>query len=261
MTITELPVGRLDALESKIDHLTDQIAVLTADAERRSRQRAAIEDFTSDMARVSGDAMAAVSRELESLSQTADLGDALRLLRRLVEVAPTLERSLVALDQVASFVDDAAPLGTDVMTLVTERLAEFERAGYFTFARAGAQMADRIVTNFDEDDLAQLGDNIVVILETIREITQPDMLALLGRMVTAVKAEQELVAAEAADPPTLWQLARQVRDPDVRRGMGRALHTLKSVAADTGPQRSDTAATDTTTTTTTTTADPGGATP
>jgi uncharacterized protein YjgD (DUF1641 family) len=61
------------------------------------------------------------------------------------------------------------------------------------------------------------------------------MLTLLGRMVDAVRAEQDAVQFETDEPPSLFALARQLRDPAVRRGMGRALHTLKAVSAGSGP--------------------------
>jgi uncharacterized protein YjgD (DUF1641 family) len=235
MTVTELPVDRVDALDAKIDQLAEQMAVLTADAELRRRQREALDDLTGDLARVSEDAMTMATRELESLSHTVDFADTVRLLRRLVEVAPTLERALVGLSAAAEFVDDAAPLGSDVMAMVTDRLADADAKGYFTFATAAMGVADRVVTNFDEDDVELLGDNVVAMLEALREVTQPEMLAFMRRMVDAVQAEQQAVEAEAAEPPSLWALARQVRDPDVRRGMARAVNTLRAVSVETGP--------------------------
>lgn len=236
MTITELPVDRLDALEAKLDLLADQIAVLTADAADRRRRRDTFDELTGDLASVSEDALAMATRELDSLSQTADLADTLRLLRRLVEVAPTLERALVGLSAVAELVDEAAPLGNDVMALMTERLDTADRKGYFRFASATIGVADRVVTNFDEHDVEQLGDNVVAMLEALREVTQPEMLAFLARMIDAVKAEQRAVEAEPSDAPSLWALARQVRDPEVRRGVARALHTLRAVSSETGPR-------------------------
>ncbi len=249
MSVTELPVDRLGALETKIDLLTEQMAVLAVEAEHRRRQREAFDDLTGDLARVSEDAMAMATRELDSLSQTADLADTVRLLRRLVEVAPTLERALVGLSAATSLIDDAAPLGSDVMAMVIERLDELERKGYFRFAGAAVGVADRVVTNFDESDVEQLGDNVVAMLEALREVTQPEMLAFLTRMIDAVQAEQQAVEMESAEPPSLWALARQVRDPDVRRGMARALHTLRTVSAETGPHAITSAAADRTQTT------------
>jgi uncharacterized protein YjgD (DUF1641 family) len=236
MTVTELQVDRVEALEAKIDLLNDRMEVLVTEAERRRRQREAFDDLTGDLARVSEDAMAMATRELESLSHTADLADTVRLLRRLVEVAPTLERALVGLSAVAELVDDAAPLGSDVMAMITDRLALADEKGYFAFATAALGVADRVVTNFDEHDVEQLGENVVAMLEALRDVTQPEMLAFLARMIGAVQAERLAVESEPSEPPSLWALARQVSDPDVRRGMARALHTLRAVSVDTGPQ-------------------------
>ena len=236
MTVTEstieVPSAHLAALEAKVDRLTDQLAILTADAERRRRQRESFDDLVGDLARVGDDAMVMATRELETLSQTADFGDTVRLLRRLLEVAPTLDRALVAVTALADLVDDAAPMGTDVMAMITERLADAEQKGYFTFAAADVGVAERVVTNFDERDVELLGDNVVAMLEVLREITQPEMLVFARRMVGAVEAEQAAVAVESAEPPSLWSLARQITDPEVRRGMARALHTLRAVSVE-----------------------------
>jgi uncharacterized protein YjgD (DUF1641 family) len=234
-TPLEVPAGQIEILESKIDRLTDQLAVLTADAEHRRRQREAFEDLTADLNRVSGDAMGMASRELDSLSATVDIADTVRLLRRLVEVAPTLERLLVGLTAASEFVEDAAPMGTDVMTMLTDRLAAAEQKGYFAFAAAATGVAERVVANFDERDVELLGDNIVVMLETLREVTQPEMLSFVNRALTAVKAEQAAVELESAEPPSLWSIAREIRDPEIRRGMARALNTLRAVSVETGP--------------------------
>lgn len=143
--------------------------------------------------------------------------------------------ALTSLGMVSELVADATRLGPDVMASVVDRFDEVDRKGYFRFAGAAVGVADRVVTNFDEHDVELLGDNVVAMLEALREVTQPEMLAFVSRMVGAVHAEQEAVDWESADPPSLWALARQLRDPDVRRGMARAIHTLRSVAVETGP--------------------------
>lgn len=150
---------------------------------------------------------------------------------------------LTNLGMVSELVADVTELGPDVMASAVDLLDEVDRKGYFRFAGAAVGVADRVVTNFDEHDVELLGDNVVAMLEALREVTQPEMLAFLSRMVDAVHTQQEAVDEESADPPSLWALARQVRDPDVRRGMARALNTLRSVAVETGPNATDRRAT------------------
>lgn len=239
MTLTDAPVDRLEALDAKIDRLADQMALLTADAELRRRQREAVGDLTADLSRVSEGAMTMATHELESLSQTVDLADTVRLLRRLLEVAPTLERALVGINAAAELLDDVAPLGSDVMAMATDRLATADDKGYFRLATAAVGVANRVATNFDEHDVELLGDNVVAMLEALRQVTQPEMLAFLTQAVEAVQAEQQAVAMEPTQPPSLWALARQIVDPDVRRGMARALQTLRAVSVETGPRSAD----------------------
>ena len=89
-----------------------------------------------------------------------------------------------------------------------------------------------------EEDVEALGDNVVLILETVKELTQPDVMAVLYRMIEAIHRQQAQMEAEPEEPPSLFQLVRKMRDPEIRRGIGRALNTLSAVSdVDTGPPR------------------------
>jgi len=235
MTAVDVPVDRLTQLEAKIDLLTDRVLYLSAQAEEQARRRAVLEELVTEMSGLSGQAMALATRELETLTLTADLGDTVRLLRRFVEVAPVLERGLVVVAQLSELVADFMPLADDMMAAATDALAVADERGYFEFASAVMGVAREVMTNFSEDDVNQLGENVVAILEAVREITQPELLALAARMVDAVKNEQAVVEIEVGDPPGMWSLVKQLRDPDVRRGMARALETLRAVSVRTGP--------------------------
>ena len=70
-----------------------------------------------------------------------------------------------------------------------------------------------------------LGDNVVLILNTVKELTQPEIMTLLQR--TAVTAQD--VEEEYAEPPSLFALIKQMRDPQTRRGLGRAMTLLRSI--------------------------------
>ncbi len=238
---------RTAALEQKIDALTAQVAFLTEEAMARKRQREIYEDLLADASPLAGEAMAVATRELEELRRIADPGDVVHLLRRLVEVAPVLDRALVTLGSLSELGDDAMPLTSSAVAATTARLAELERRGYFRFARAGAGVLDSLVTGFSDDEVEQLGDNVVTILQTIKEITQPEMLTLLQHMINGVQRQQAGIADEPAEAPGLWALLKKLRDPNVRRGMHRALDTLAAVSVETG---SDTIQKITTTTTT-----------
>jgi uncharacterized protein YjgD (DUF1641 family) len=152
--------------------------------------------------------------------------DAVSFLRRLIEALPTLEAGLGQLEAVAELARQVSELGRPVLDTATTRLAELDERGYFGFVRAGAGVMDRVVTSFSEEDVAALGDNIVLILDTVKQMTQPEVMGMLRRTIHTVQEE------EPGEPPSLLSLVREMRDPQVRRGLSRLLAALRSMGQD-----------------------------
>jgi uncharacterized protein YjgD (DUF1641 family) len=236
--MTTAAPARPEELEAKIDALTEQVAFLAEEARLARQRREMWTELQADVMPIAGDVLQVVERELEELSSDvtiADLGD---LLRRLVRVAPVLDQGLRYLEMAAELVGDMTPLTEHAVDVATDRLVNLDQKGYFAFAKSGVHVIDRIVTNFSQEDVDALGDNVVLILETVKEMTQPEIMAVLYRMIEAVQRQQRHIDEEPADPPSLFQLARQLRDPEIRKGMRRALDTLRAVSeVETGPPR------------------------
>ncbi len=117
-------------------------------------------------------------------------------------------------------------LAGPVMDMLTQRLGELEAKGYFSFATSGLGVVDKVVTSFDEEDVEALGDNIVLILNTVKEMTQPEVMGLLNRAALEV---QELEDAPVGPAPSMFALLKQMRDPQVRIGLDRTLTVLRSL--------------------------------
>jgi uncharacterized protein YjgD (DUF1641 family) len=129
--------------------------------------------------------------------------------------------------------DLAAEVGVlsgPLMTAVTDRVATLDERGYLRFIRSSAGVVERVVESFDEDDVTALGDNIVLILETLKGLTQPEIMHLLQR--TASTAQQQAHAPISGSPPSTLALVRQLRDPEVRRGLARMIELLRSVGSE-----------------------------
>jgi uncharacterized protein YjgD (DUF1641 family) len=147
-----------------------------------------------------------------------------------------IERSLAALtaaerrraderEMVSDLVHDLGPVSHQGMAVATRLLDEAQRRGYIEFVRGGLGVVDRIVTSFDRDDVEALGENVVLILETVKEMTQPEVMTMLRRTAHLVSEQ----GPEPSEPPTLVGLLGQLRDRDVRRGLHRVLRVLRSV--------------------------------
>ena len=223
-------------LEAKIDALADQVALIAAEAREQRLRRTAWDELRLDVTPLLGQAMESAGRELEDVQEFTSADDLMRLLKRILRNVRRIEETFGRFESALEFLDDVGGLGDEAFITALRTLETFEQRGYFTFAKAGLNVVDRVVTTYGEDDILALGDNVVTILDTVKEITQPDMLALLARMIDALQAQQHVIEEEPAEPPSLFALLKKMRDPDVRRGINRALVTLGSVTAETGPQ-------------------------
>jgi uncharacterized protein YjgD (DUF1641 family) len=227
---------RTEDLERKVDLLSEHVAFLVEEAEQQAQRRRQWEELSRDAMPLARTALERLSTELDAVS--LDPEAVLDLARRLAANVDNLERLLVGLESGLELVDDPKSLASEAMEMATARLEELDRKGYFTFMEAGLGVVDRVVTNFSEDDVNQLGDNVVLILETVKEMTQPEIMAVLYRMIEVIDRQRLAMEAEPQEPPSLWQLAQKMRQPEVRLGLNRALNTLQAVSdVEMGPPR------------------------
>jgi uncharacterized protein YjgD (DUF1641 family) len=147
-----------------------------------------------------------------------------RLSLQMTEISEELERQREMREMLLGLAEFAGP----VMQMVTSKATELEERGYFAFAQGGLEIADRVVTSFGEEDIQALGDNVVLILNTVKEMTQPEIMNLLSRTALDVQHTED---APAGAPPSTLALLRQMRDPEVRRGLARTLVVLRSLGS------------------------------
>lgn len=120
---------------------------------------------------------------------------------------------------------ELAHVAGPAMQLLSERLGQLEAQGWFEFAGHSAGVVEKVVRAFDGGDIDALGDNVVTILETVRSMTQPDVMALVGRSTTELRS----VVGDDAPPPSLPHLLGELREPEVKRGLERLLVVLRSM--------------------------------
>jgi uncharacterized protein YjgD (DUF1641 family) len=211
----------LEPLLARIDDLTARVERLIQCTEENRRMRQGWADFSADLTPV---ATRALERTIERLDGTSIDADAvIGLLIHLAEAAPRLERSVDTLVSVGELAAEVGDVGGPVFESLIERLDVLGQRGYFTFAAGALGVLDRIVTSFGEDDLEQLGDNVVLILQTVKEMTQPEIMQMMQRTVRIVRD------GEQPEKLGLFRLLREMRDPEVKLGMYRAITLLRGL--------------------------------
>ena len=213
-------------LNRKLDLLTAQVQFLTEQAQRAERERQARAELMRDAMPIVNDAFRLTTEQLEEVQEYVDLGDLLRLLKRLLRNGRNIEKMLDQLESLMDLAQTVGPLTDQAFEKATDLLQTAEHKGYFGFARGGMQIADNVVTSFSEDDVKKLGDNVVLILNVVKDMTQPEIMSLVRNIVTGVEDE-------VAKPvnTSLPALLGQMRDPNVRRGLALTMRVLRVVGA------------------------------
>lgn len=211
-------------LNSKVDLLGEQVAFLAEEARLQRQRRQEWDELKSDLTPVANEFFQVSVRQLDEVESYVQLEDIVRLMKRLMRNTRNLEQMLDQLEGLAELGREISPLSQDVFLLLMTRLDEMERKGYFTFLQGGMAVMDRIVEHFDEEDVRQLGDNIVLILETVKEMTQPEVMQLLQNTAHVMREEA------VADNVSMLSILRQLNDPAVRRGLSKTLAVLRTVS-------------------------------
>ncbi len=218
-------------LERKLDSMADQLDLVVAELREQRLKRQQWEELISDLAPISAEAMTMASRELEAIEEWVEPADMLRLLRRILRNTNNIEDGMAKYESIMELVSDVGPLTSGAFTKLLETLEDYESRGYFEFVGAGLGVVDRIVTSYSKEDVEALGDNVVHMLEIVKDLTQPEMLAVAERLLDVVQRQAQVAALEPEEPPSLFALAGKMRDPEVRMGLARALNTFKAVSA------------------------------
>ncbi len=126
--------------------------------------------------------------------------------------------------------EDLLPIAHEGLMIAYRKLNALEQEGVIDFMRESSAVFQTIAKSFSREDVKALGDNVVHILETVRSLTQPEVLELADKTSKALREVP-------AEPMGRIGLLRSLRDPEVRRGLTLFLGVLRALGSegDTSP--------------------------
>ncbi|MBT3670894.1 MAG: DUF1641 domain-containing protein [Chloroflexi bacterium] len=204
--------------------LHEKVDSMMAMMQEQQVKQQAMEEFKNDMLPIANHMIKLSIDELADIGQEFKGEDLLFMLKRVLRDLPLMLKALDQLESLMGLAEEGQLLGKQVFNTVVMQLDEMERKGYFAFASQGMRMLDQIMTEFDEEDAEALADNVVTIVKTMRNMTQPDIMALASSSVDALR---DIPAPEEA--PSTLKLIKELSNPQVRVGMARLLNLLKTL--------------------------------
>lgn len=209
---------QLQAIDKKLDLITEELAVVR-------RQRAELNELKEDLTLIAKDIFNTAIEELDDIAPFVQTGDFLHLLKKIVRNTNNITMLMTKFESGLDFFEDAKPVGKELFNDALEKLDEMDRKGYFQFMKELLNAADNVVGHFTVEDVRLLGDNVVTILETIKRLTQPDMLIAINN---AVNIYQNL---DPKDTPeySIWKVMRELNTPEMKKGIGFIITFLKKI--------------------------------
>ncbi len=212
--------GRLEALDRKLD-------LVLAEVEEVRRIRREVEELKDDLTRVGKDLFRTAVTEMEEVAPFVDTGDFAALLKRLVRNVNNLNELLVQLEGARDFLRDATPLARQLLHDGMEKLDALDRRGYFSMGRELGRAVDNVVASFTIEDVRLLADNLVAILQTVKNLTQPEMLQAINNAVGVYRQ----IDFGTVEEYSLWRAFREVNKPEMRRALGFLVVFLRNLSA------------------------------
>ncbi len=212
---------RIDALDRKMDLILEYV-------HQQKMNSNMVEDLVSDLSIVGKDAYDSTVKELDMrqvVLEPSELTDlAVAFLRNIGNIKTVLETLEMAVD----LGKEVGPIANEVIIDFTKQMNEFEQKGYFRFFKEFGPIIDNVVQGFSPEDLKGLADNIVSILNTFKEMTQPEV---LDTMQNAIKAFNSM-ETETVPSYSVWKLLREMNSPEMKKALGYGITFMKNVSKD-----------------------------
>jgi uncharacterized protein YjgD (DUF1641 family) len=193
-------------------------------AQRESRQ--SLEDLADDISIIGKDIFKNTVVQLDKAGVEVDpealTGIGLKLIRNINNINEFLEM----LESINNFMKDVGPIVHQAGLDAINKLHELEQKGYIDFFRELSKSLDNIVTHFSAEDVRALSDNIVFILETVKNLTQPDMLKAINNALAIYKN----LDMENVEEYGIFRAMMEFRKPEMKRGIGFMITFLKKMS-------------------------------
>jgi uncharacterized protein YjgD (DUF1641 family) len=201
--------GRMDAMEQKLDRILEHVTSQGLQAE-------VARDLITDVSLVGKDMYNAAVTELEKHSVELSPDELRRLVLNLLKNTGNFNEMLELLESLVDLKKDAVPIINETIIELTKKLGKLENNGYFRMAKEAGVVIDRIVAGFGPEEMQRLADNIVPLLQTLGNITRPEILAALNNAATAL---DKTVSGETPGMSP-WRALREMNSPEFRAAMG-----------------------------------------
>ncbi len=216
-------------LQKQINEMNQKLDKVLEHVNNQRLKGEMVNDFLSDASIITKDAWDTTVKELDDQGVELDLDDMKQLVFKFLKNIKSFTQAIELFESANDLMKDAGPIVNEVGVDTIHKLHEFEQKGYFEFLSEVGKIMDNLVTHYSADDVRELADNIVTIMDTVRNLTQPEMLKAMNN---AVSIYQKL-DTEEVEEYSLWKAFRTLNSKEMKRGIGFIMTFMKKMSEET----------------------------
>lgn len=215
-----------DNIQEQINEINRKLDIVLEEVVAQRETRQSIEDLTSDLTIVGNDMFKSTVTELENAGIELDAEAVKQLLFRLLRNVGTISEMFEMLESLNDLVKDLTPVLHQMGLDGIHMMNDFEQKGYVEFFKASIKIVDNVVEHFSVDDVKMLADNAVTILETVKSLTQPEMLKAINSGLVVYKS----IDVRGVPEYSMFKAIKEMNSKEMRRGLGFMITFLKNIA-------------------------------
>ena len=131
----------LAELNQKLDGLSSQVAYLSEQARLAERARQDRAELMRDLTPVANEAFRLAVEQFEEVQEYVDLGDLLRLVKRVLRNGRNIEGLLDQLESLSDLASTVGPLADDAFGKAVDVMSALDDKGVFAYGRLALQAA------------------------------------------------------------------------------------------------------------------------
>ena len=217
-----------DNTSKQIVELNQKVDTILEYVNQQRLKSQAIDDLIADVSIIGKDVYDSTVQALDDREVRLEPDELRELAIRLAQNVGNFNTMLDTLGSAMDLLKDVGPIANEVIIDTTKKLHEFEQKGYFEFLKEIGAIIDKIVTHYGINDVRMLGDNVVTILDTVKNLTQPEMLKSID---TAVKVFSNM-ETENVPEYSIFRVMREINKPEMKRAWGFLFTFMKNMSKD-----------------------------
>ena len=203
-------------MQEQINEINRKLDLVLSEINTQRLKREEVTDLVDDLTIIGNDVFASTVKTLDKAGVELDYEALNSLLIRFVRNIGTFNGMFEMLESANDLMKDLTPIINQVGVDAIQKMTEFEEKGYFAFFGEAVKIMDNIVEHFTPEDVSALADNVVTMMETVKSMTQPDMLEAMNNGLLVYKSMETKNVKEYS----MWKAFRAMNSPEMKRGLG-----------------------------------------